>query len=401
MPASQKRYVWAGSWIDGSGAPAKKNVLLTVENGLITAINDRRDAVELEGAVVDDLSHCTLVPPLVDCNLTLARSPAIDLRQHSSLSYLDSERQVAMMQRHIRYLHDHGVLGAVDCDTDRALIDKYRTMAAGNALVSLCSPFQSRANFTWMQVSSEIASNDRQQSRELIGNLKQKSQQYQGKKIVVLANGPEAVARALEAGCAAVVQGYGMGEQNLQKMAAEGVLWIPSLILAKNGRDSSGSGGDVCCRFSLRYVAPGQAKPGAENYWQELLAEQIEQLRRARDLGVLVATGTGAGSSGIIHGESVIEEIKLFIKAGYTLEEALRSASEIGAGFFGMEQIGALRVGHPATFLVTRGTPKQLPRKLAYLENIYVRGVPSATYRKNPVKVVHQRSVPHDRQPAS
>ena len=98
------------------------------------------------------------------------------------------------------------------------------------------------------------------------------------------------------------------------------------------------------------------------------------------------AVGTGAGSVGILHGESMVEEMKLFIKAGYSLEETIRCASENGARFFGMEKLGALRVGRKAIFLIARGTVKQLPRKLAYLEGIYVNGKPCTTYRKNPVK---------------
>ena len=96
------------------------------------------------------------------------------------------------------------------------------------------------------------------------------------------------------------------------------------------------------------------------------------------------AVGTGAGSAGILHGESVVEEIKLFIKAGYSLAEAIGCASEQGTRFFGVAQIGALIVGGPATFLLTRGTPHQLPRKLAYLEGVYVNGAPSNSYRKTP-----------------
>ena len=40
--------------------------------------------------------------------------------------------------------------------------------------------------------------------------------------------------------------------------------------------------------------------------------------------------------------------------------------------------------GAPATFLLTRGTPHQLPRKLAYLEGVYVNGAPSNSYRTPP-----------------
>ena len=61
-------------------------------------------------------------------------------------------------------------------------------------------------------------------------------------------------------------------------------------------------------------------------------------------------------------------------------------ASENGAGFFGLEKLGRLAVGRPATFLVARGSVQQLPRKLSYLEGIYVGGKPSTAYRKNPRK---------------
>jgi imidazolonepropionase-like amidohydrolase len=135
-------------------------------------------------------------------------------------------------------------------------------------------------------------------------------------------------------------------------------------------------------------VAPGKPVPGAEAFWKKTLAEQLTQLRLARELGVKTAVGTGAGSVGILHGESMVEEMKLFIKAGYSLAETIRCASENGAGFFGMEQLGALTVGRKATFLITRGTVQQLPRKLSYLEGIYVDGAPCVNYRKNPVKTV-------------
>jgi adenine deaminase len=82
----------------------------------------------------------------------------------------------------------------------------------------------------------------------------------------------------------------------------------------------------------------------------------------------------------------MVEEMKLFIKAGYSLAETIRCASENGAGFFGMEKLGILAVGRKATFLIARGSVQQLPRKLSYLEGIYVDGAPSIVYRKNPVK---------------
>ncbi len=177
-------------------------------------------------------------------------------------------------------------------------------------------------------------------------------------------------------------------EDNLRKMAEKNVLWIPSVLRSKNALDSASTSGNVCCRFSLRYVAPGKPVPGAETFWKKMLAEQLTQLRFAKKIGVTTAVGTGAGSIGILHGESMVEEMKLFIKAGYSLEETIQCASENGSRFFGMENLGTLTVGRKATFLIARGTVKQLPRKLSYLEGIYVDGAPSITYHKNLVKTV-------------
>jgi imidazolonepropionase-like amidohydrolase len=108
----------------------------------------------------------------------------------------------------------------------------------------------------------------------------------------------------------------------------------------------------------------------------------------ARELGVNVALGTDAGSLGVLHGESVVEEMKLFKKAGYTLAEIVQCATSNGARLLGIEDFGLLAPGSTATFLVARGAPAQLPRKLLYLEAIYIGGAPSDLYRKNPVKHV-------------
>jgi len=108
----------------------------------------------------------------------------------------------------------------------------------------------------------------------------------------------------------------------------------------------------------------------------------------ARQLGVNVAMGTDAGSLGVLHGESMVEEMKLFQKAGYSLAETVRCATSNGARLLDLDDFGLLVKGKAATFLVARGAPSLLPRKLSYLEDIYINGQPSTLYRKNPVKTL-------------
>ncbi len=392
------RFIVAGTLIDGSGADPRRHLYLAVKEGTITAIGPAADLPRHGGAVIDDFSHCIILPALVDCSVTLARSPSVDRGVRLAAEEAGPAKMAVLVEQHLRYCHAHGVLGVAASDNLHEVVAGYQEGMAQESAIDLrtagglCRSRQdclagSAAGDDFLKIAysgsiEEEAPSPRLTPEELGHALRHRG----GKKGVVVANGRHQVEEAIVAGCDAIEQGYGMGEENLQKMAARGVLWIPSVLRAKSALDGVASGGEVCCRFSQRYVAPGQPLPGAEAMWQKVLAEQLGQLRLARALGVTTAVGTGAGSVGILHGESMVEEMKLFIKAGYSLAETIRCASANGAALFGMERLGRLTVGRRATFLIARGTVQQLPRKLAYLEGIYVDGAPSRTYRKNPVK---------------
>ncbi|MBU1985605.1 MAG: amidohydrolase family protein, partial [Proteobacteria bacterium] len=386
---------------DGSGTEVRRNVFLEIADTIITAIGPAADLPRHDGTAIDDFSHCVILPALVDCSVALTRSPSVDWQVRLAAEEADSAKKTAMVERHISYCHAYGVLGVAASDDLSGLVERdQQGLAPGNIIDirSSCGLIRSRqdcdagnlagTDFLKIDYSGNIEDEEAPYLRLDQEDLRRMLEQRGRKKAVVVANGRKQVAEALAAGCDAIEQGYGMGKDNLRKMAEKEVLWIPSVLRAKNGVDGAGSSGDVCCRFSQRYVAPGKPNPGAEAYWKKMLAEQLAQLRLARELGVKTAVGSGAGSVGILHGESMGEEMKLFIKAGYSLAETIRCASENGAGFFGMEKLGALMVGRKATFLITRGTVQQLPRKLSYLEGIYVDGAPSATYHKNPIKTV-------------
>jgi imidazolonepropionase-like amidohydrolase len=397
----ETRFIVAGRFIDGSGADVRKNVFLKVTDTIITAIGPVADLPRHDGAPIDDLSHCVILPALVDCSVSLTRSPSVDCQVRLAAEEADLAEKKAMVERHISYCHAYGVRGVAVSDKLSDLVDRSQKGLAQGSIIDirtsggLCRSSQQWASsnpadsdFLKVGYSSNIEDEEVPHPGLSHEKLCHILQQRGGKKAVVVANGRQQVAEALAAGCDAIEQGYAMGEDNLRKMAEQDVLWIPSVLRAKNGLDGAGSSGDVCCRFSQRYVAPGKPNPGAEAFWKKMLAEQLTQLRLARELGVKTAVGTGAGSVGILHGESMVEEMKLFIKAGYSLEETIQCASGNGAGFFGMEKLGTLTIGRKATFLVTRGTVQQLPRKLSYLEGIYVDGTPSVNYHKNPVKTV-------------
>jgi imidazolonepropionase-like amidohydrolase len=390
------RFIVAGSLIDGSGADVRRNVFLAVQDGIITAIGPATDRPRDDGAAIDDFSHCTIVPALVDCSVSLSRSPSVDAKVRLAIEEAGFAKRRALVAQHIRYCHAHGVLGVAASDESIDLKEHLQEEMRQGSIIDIrtsgrlcrsrqdCASGQPKGDFLKIGYSGNVDDEEAPDPRFNQEDLSRILQQRGKNKAVVVANGRHRVEEALAAGCDAIEQGYAMGEDNLRKMAAMDVLWIPGLLRAKNALDGARSGGAVGCRFSMRYLAPGKADPGAETFWKKTLAEQLTQLRVARKFGVKTAVGTGAGSAGILHGESMVEEMKLFIKTGYSLEETIRCASENGARFFGMENLGALTVGRKATFLIARGTVQQLPRKLTYLEGIFVGGAPSSTYRKNP-----------------
>ncbi len=396
------RVVMAGRFIDGSGADVRKNVFLTMCNGIITAIGPAPDLPQIAEAAIDDFSHCTIVPALVDCSMSLLRSPSVDRKVRLDAEEADLAKKTTMLARHIYYCHSHGVQGVVNNNDISDVLECYQKEITKGCLIDIRSPCNlcrskqdcasrdlAYGDFFRIGYSENIEKAKTQSARirreELCLILQNKDRR---ENTVVVANGMQQVNDALEVGCDAIEQGYGMGKDNLRKMAEKNVMWIPSVLRVKNAMDGADTGGGGCCRFSLRYETPGKPDPDANVFWKRMLDEQLAQLRFARKLGVTTAVGTGAGGVGILHGESMVDEMKLFIKAGYSLEQTIQCASENGARFFGMENLGTLTVGRKATFLIARGSVKQLPRKLSYLEAIYVDGFPSIAYSKNPIKTV-------------
>ncbi len=395
----ETRYILAGSLIDGSGTDVRRNIYLAVNDGIIVEVGPAENLPSSNQALIDDLSHCVILPPLVDCSISLSSSSSIDKPVQIPIEETSLEKKKTSLTRHIHYCHLHGVMGVADSGDFSDLLKSHQNDTVQEQPLDIRTsgrPCQSIEDFADRKTadldyfkiaySENIGDDDGPDLQISSESLNHVLQEKGGKKVVVIANGEKQVQEALAAGCDAIEQGYGMGEENLKKMAEMNVLWIPSVIRAKNGLDGASAGGSVCCRFSQRYVAPGKPIPGAEAFWKKVLAEQLHQLRLAKKVGVRVAVGTGAGSIGILHGESMVEEMKLFIKAGYSLAETVHFASAVGARFFNLQNSGTLSVNRKATFLITRGTPQQLPRKLAYLEGIYVEGELSSSYSKNPTR---------------
>jgi len=401
-------YIFAGWLLDGSGGPVREKVLLEIENGCIAGMEHYTAENGHDIPNVTDLSHCTLLPPLVDSHVHLFMSGTINqkLRKNQLTAGYDDLQPV--INRHLHYLLSHGVLAIRDAGDWGGYALRHRDELDGNFPVQVKS-----AGRAWRQKDrygrligrfpepgQTLAASFLMESEEVdwvklvnsgLNSLnvyaKETESQFnieeisalvrvageKGKKVMVHANGHLPVKSALEGGCHSIEHGFFMGKDNLELMAEKGTVWVPTVYTMKayaENFDSHKSNGDY------RVI-------------NRTMEHQLEQMAIARESGVSLALGTDAGSLGVLHGESMVEEMKLYKKAGFSLPEIVRCATYNGAKLLGLDkEMGLLQVGRPATFLVARGTPAQLPRKLSYLEDIYLDGKPCAMYRKNPVKSV-------------
>ncbi|MDK9706989.1 MAG: amidohydrolase family protein [Desulforhopalus sp.] len=402
-------FLRVGWLIDGSGGPIQENVLIAIKDSRLAAIEPYAPGNGIDPAQITDLSRCTILPPLVDSHLHLFMSGTTDpaTREHQLIAGYDELQPV--ISRHLQDLFNHGVLAIRDGGDRGGFALAYRQTKAMHPQMIVKTTGQAwHATGRYGRLIgrcpgdgeslAEAFVRDEDKADQVkvvnsgLNSLKEFGRETKpqfsladlagiveaaaklGRKIMVHANGREPVRLAVEAGCHSIEHGFFMGRENLERMADKGTFWVPTVFTMK--------------AYALNQFDPMLAD---RKVVEKNLEHQLGQLTLARQLGVNLALGTDAGSLGVLHGESIIEEMKCFLKAGFSLAETVRCATSNGARLLGLDDFGLLTKGKPATFLIARGGPSLLPRKLSYLEGIYYQGAPSTMYRKNPVKHVAAR----------
>jgi len=380
--------IHAGWLIDGSGRTALQNRLIVVENGVFQAIEDAREhavpAVIRRSGRWLDLSRCSVLPGLVDAHLHLFMSGTDDpeIRRRQLNAKFGEIREV--IAGHLAQSTDHGVIAVRDggdygshalrykteCLAEhpaemtvrvagrafrapkrygrligrpplpgQSLADAVAGMAGAVDHVKIVnSGLNSLTRFGWQTApqfdmaelrAAVIAAHDR------------------GRKVMVHCNGEEPVALAVNAGCDSVEHGFFMGEENLKRMSDAGTVWVPTAVTMQ------------AYSRMLSQDAP-EADIARQNF-----EHQLAQISRARALGVRIAVGTDAGSLGVHHGRAVGEELSNFVTAGFSIEEALSCAANVGGELLGLAGTGKIQKGHPARFVAVDGPPEGLAGNLA------------------------------------
>ncbi len=385
-------YIIAGWLIDGANTPIQKNVLLTVTDTTICDVSLFSQTDIPDSARITNLSHCTIMPPMVDCHVHLALSSSTNaaIRKHQ-LSASCKERK-PWISNHIQSHFCRGVLAVRDGGDRFSHVLQYKNESS-NTLPILKVTGQAYyrkgryGSFLGKAVAKEdtlttvrtgdIVSADHiklinsginsitqfaqetaaqfsfSEMKELIRRVQNKKKQ-----VMVHANGKLPVQAAVEAGCHSIEHGFFMGRDNLRRMADKQTFWVPTAITMK----------------ALAAVCTSGHLQGNSEVIRRTLDSQLEQIAKARTYGVKMAIGTDAGSAGIVHGESIAAELKLFMEAGHSLSEAIQCATSNGAKLLAINNFGHIAKGQAANFIAIRSPPETLPENLSAIEAIYVNG---------------------------
>lgn len=99
-----------------------------------------------------------------------------------------------------------------------------------------------------------------------------------------------------------------------------------------------------------------------------MVDDLLAAIRSLHDAGVRIVAGTDAGTpvvtggvarynSGVVHGLSLLRELDLYVRAGLTPAEALRTATANTAAAFGLRDRGRIAPGLRADLVLVRGDP--------------------------------------------
>lgn len=379
--------LFAGWLIDGSGGPPQRNVRLEIAEGRLRAIRGFKPFEPLppaEGGVLD-CRDCTVIPPLVDSHVHLAfdgLAPGGTLPPPAAAE--------ARLRQNVRRLISRGVFAVRDAGDADGLGLSLARRAGANAPLRVLSAGKAfyrpgRYGVILGQALPPGVSPAARMERDAEGRQTVKvvnsglnslvefgretppqfgagelsalvrASALRGLSVMVHANGVEPVACAVRAGVHSIEHGFFMGGENLAALADAAVFWVPTLVPlhACAERAPSGSREAEVARRTLDH--------------------QIEQLRRARALGVKVALGTDAGSPGVVHGDAVGEEMRLIMEAGFPVGEAVAAATAVGAELCGFGG-GRLSPGAEASLLVLEGGPEEIPESLRRIRRILFAG---------------------------
>lgn len=382
----------AGWLINGRGEPVCGATALQWRQGRVVSMEERGSSSPEEGAAGQgeeewvDLSDCTVLPGLVDAHVHLFMEATADpARRKLQLGTTYEERR-PVMALHKEQMARAGIVAVRDGgdyggfalrfrhelrESDDASTTAVAIRAAGRAWRAAGRygkligrpprPGESLAEAVQRDLAAERRADLVKIAQSGVNSLddfgKVTRPQFtveelrgavhvahsHGRSVMVHANGPEPVGRAIDAGCDSVEHGYFATLDVLGRAPEVGTVWVPTLAPMWAISEAAG------VSSKQRDVA------------RRTLEQQMETVGRAVRAGVTIAAGSDAGGQGVAHGAGLWAELWLLRQAGLSVAQVVGAATIAGARLLGLEDLSAgLRVGGPASFIAVQGSPEEL-----------------------------------------
>ena len=402
--------ICAGWLIDGTGGAILRNGVMEIDGERILSVSRMNPGARNPGEVLD-FSGCTLIPGLIDCHVHLCMSGTTDMTVREKQLTAGFDEAGLSIARHLNQDLDFGVVAVRDAGdrfghTLRFKEQKLknnpfsvRLHAAGKAwhapgrygsLIgrstekgeSLAQAIE-RTSFGIDCVKivnsgvNSLIRYGRQTLPQFNAEELEKATQAaraRGLPVMVHANGVEPVLSAVSARVQSIEHGFFMGTENLKRMRHQGVTWVPTAFAMKALADPAVCKNRILFKNGSKGLPHTPVEARSRKVAEQTLSHQLDQIRKAKEIGVEIALGTDSGSIGVNHGVSTVQELSLLLESGLPIQEAIHCATEVGAALLGLEGLGTLVPGKEATFLVVKGAPHKLPESLYQINTLYVKG---------------------------
>jgi imidazolonepropionase-like amidohydrolase len=179
-----------------------------------------------------------------------------------------------------------------------------------------------------------------------------------GTKVAVHSYGPAGARDAVRAGADTIEHAVDIDDATLAEMAKRGTFYVPTIDHNRWYRD---------------HLATATAED--KQHLNDFINRNLETARRAVKAGVKFAMGSDGGATALL-GETT-EELRWFVKAGMTPQQALATATTNGATMLGKErELGKLEPGYFADIVAVDGDPtKDIDVVIQHVEWVMKGGV--------------------------
>lgn len=177
--------------------------------------------------------------------------------------------------------------------------------------------------------------------------------------------------------------------RHFARLAKENGTWLsPTLTVMVSMASQARSLEELRMLPSLQYVHPllqskwltaNRHNKGTTPDRVARLEKMVEFNKRLvktfKEAGVPIVAGTDAGSSGVVWGFSLHDEMRLLVEAGLTAEEALTSATRLAATWLGMDKvIGTVEAGKSADLVLLDANPLTNIESTRKISGVFING---------------------------